>query len=199
MAFQASGFSINIWAVSACIWCYCSFMPSSATRFPLSPTAIATSLVLPMAYGLFNSECCTYVILCVRFLTDINANEFRVQMKFISSNWYLIQWWLFTLPLLLINFIPIKWWKIKTTSPRLTPTDFFPPVIICCSFSLWMWFVPHSFFRINIHDTRNQLRDLPINSLIAPEFASVHEQNYRFYNKSELSDITHKKFGTWWK
>lgn len=199
MAFQASGFSINIWAVSACIWCYCSFMPSSATRSPLSPTAIATSLVLPMAYGLFNSECCTYVILCVRFLTDINANEFRVQMKFISSNWYLIQWWLFTLPLLLINFIPIKWWKIKTTSLRLTPTDFFPPVIICCSFSLWMWFVPHSFFRINIHDTRNQLRDLPINSLIAPEFASVHEQNYRFYNKSELSDITHKKFGTWWK
>lgn len=199
MAFQASGFSINIWAVSACIWCYCSFMPSSATRSPLSPTAIATSLVLPMAYGLFNSECCTYVILCVRFLTDINANEFRVQMKFISSNWYLIQWWLFTLPLLLINFIPIKWWKIKTTSPRLTPTDFFPPVLICCSFSLWMWFVPHSFFRINIHDTRNQLRDLPINSLIAPEFASVHEQNYRFYNKSELSDITHKKFGTWWK
>lgn len=125
MAFQASGFSINIWAVSACIWCYCSFMPSSATRFPLTPTAIATSLVLPMAYGLFNSECCTYVILCVRFLTDINANEFRVQMKFISSNWYLIQWWLFTLPLLLINFIPIKWWKIKTTSPRLTPTDSF--------------------------------------------------------------------------
>lgn len=70
-----------------------------------------------------------HMLFCVfAFWPILMQNEFRVQMKFISSNWYLIQWWLFTLPLLLINFIPIKWWKIKTTSPRLTPTDFFPPV-----------------------------------------------------------------------
>lgn len=134
MAFQASGFSINILTVSLSItlshypytfiytlghWWWCGV---AGIFYPPIRPLVRTSCahVLPMAYGLFNNECCTYVIFCVfHFLTDFNANEFCVQMNFICNNWYLIQWWLYTLPLLLINFILIKCWKIKTTPPRL--------------------------------------------------------------------------------